>query len=281
MRSITNSLVYEKIFKVLVHLILMTGVITMIWPFIWMVSTAIKPAEEVLLIPPKIIPSYLDWSHFRDVFSEIPIMRYFLNSIIVAGVGTICILVTSSLTGFIFAKYDFPAKKILFYAILATLMVPFQFYMIPLYSLMIKLGWVNTYQGIIFPQIISSFGIFFLKQNMEGIPDDLLDAARIDGCGEFGIFKNVVVPISKASISALGIFSFVTAWAEFMWPLIVTMDSKMYVLELGLAMFQHQFFVDYGKLMAGATIATLPVIIAFLFLRRNIIEGITLGGVKY
>ena len=281
MGSIKNNHVYDRLFKALVHLILMTGVIIMIWPFIWMVSTAIKPAAEVLLIPPKIIPSYLDWSHFRQVFSEIPIFRYFMNSIIVAGVGTVCILITSALTGFVFAKYDFPAKRVLFYAILATLMVPFQFYMIPLYSLMIKLGWVNTYQGIIFPQMISSFGTFFLKQNMESIPDDLLDAARIDGCGELGIFKNVVVPISKASISALGIFSFVTAWAEFMWPLIVTMDSEMYVLELGLAMFQHQFFVDYGKLMAGATFATLPVIIAFLFLRRNIIEGITLGGVKY
>jgi multiple sugar transport system permease protein len=281
MYTVSTRQTNDRYFKILVHVLLMAGVVIMLWPFVWMVSTAIKPSQEVLLIPPRIIPSYWDWSHFRQVFSEIPMIRYFINSIIVAGIATGSILITSSLTGFIFAKYEFPAKNLLFYAILATLMVPFQFYMIPLYNLMIKLGWVNTYQGIIFPQIISSFGTFFLKQNMESIPDDLLDAARIDGCTELGIFRNVAFPLSKASISALGIFSFVTAWAEFMWPLIVTMDKEMYVLELGLAMFQHQFFVDYGKLMAGATISTLPVVIAFIFLRRNIIEGITLGGVKY
>jgi multiple sugar transport system permease protein len=262
-------------------MILGFGVLAILWPFVWMVSTAFKPTPEILLIPPKLIPSRIDLSHIIDAFQEVPMARYFLNSIITASVGTISILITSSLSGFIFAKYKFPLKNFLFYLILATLMVPFQFYMIPLFDLMQKLGWVNTYQGIIFPTIISSFGTFFLKQNMEGIPDDMLDAARIDGCTEIGVFWNVVVPLSKPSISALGIFSFVNAWADFMWPLIVTMDKKLYVLELGLAMFQHQFFVDYGRLMAGATISTVPVIIAFIFLRKNIIEGITLGGVKY
>lgn len=271
----------KNLYLIMTHMILGFGVLAILWPFVWMVSTAFKPTPEILLIPPKLIPSRIDFSHIIDAFQEVPMARYFLNSIITASVGTISILITSSLSGFIFAKYNFPLKNFLFYLILATLMVPFQFYMIPLFDLMQKLGWVNTYQGIIFPTIISSFGTFFLKQNMEGIPDDMLDAARIDGCTEIGVFWNVVVPLSKPSISALGIFSFVNAWADFMWPLIVTMDKKLYVLELGLAMFQHQFFVDYGRLMAGATISTVPVIIAFIFLRKNIIEGITLGGVKY
>jgi multiple sugar transport system permease protein len=271
----------DKIFHILTHVILGLGVAAILWPFIWMISTAFKPTPEILLIPPQLIPSRIDFSHIIGAFRQVPMARYFLNSIITASVGTIVILITSSLCGFVFAKYNFPGKKILFYLILATLMVPFQFYMIPLFALMQQLNWVNTYQGIIFPAIISSFGIFFLKQNMESIPDDMLDSARIDGCTELGVFRNVVVPLSKPSIAALGIFSFVTAWGDFMWPLIVTMDKELYVLELGLAMFQHQFFVDYGRLMAGATISTVPVIIAFIFMRKNIIEGITLGGVKY
>jgi multiple sugar transport system permease protein len=271
----------DKLFIVATHVILGLGVAAIMWPFIWMVSTAFKPTPEILLIPPKLIPSRIDFSHMVRAFHEVPMARYFLNSLITASVGTAVILITSSLSGFIFAKYEFPGKKFLFYLILATLMVPFQFYMIPLFALMQKLNWVNTYQGIIFPGIISSFGIFFLKQNMESIPDDMLDSARIDGCSELGVFRNVVIPLSKPSLAALGIFSFVNAWADFMWPLIITMDKQLYVLELGLAMFQHQFFVDYGRLMSGATISTIPVIIAFVLLRRNIIEGITLGGVKY
>jgi multiple sugar transport system permease protein len=271
----------DKIFHILTHVILGLGVAVILWPFIWMISTAFKPTPEILLIPPKLIPSRIDFSHIIGAFQQVPMARYFLNSMITASVGTTVILITSSLCGFVFAKYNFPGKRFLFYLILATLMVPFQFYMIPLFALMQQLNWVNTYQGIIFPAIISSFGIFFLKQNMESIPDDMLDSARIDGCTELGVFRNVVVPLSKPSIAALGIFSFVTAWGDFMWPLIVTMDKPLYVLELGLAMFQHQFFVDYGRLMAGATISTIPVIIAFIFMRKNIIEGITLGGVKY
>lgn len=268
-------------FAIIVHVILGLGVASILWPFIWMVSTAFKPAPEILLIPPKIIPSQIELSHLINVFRDVPMLRYFFNSIIVSSTGTFVILITASLAGFIFAKYTFPGKQFLFYLILTTLMVPFQLYMIPLFDLMHKLNWVNTYQGIIFPGIISSFGTFFLKQNMETIPDDMIDAGRIDGYTELGIFWNIILPLSKPSITALGIFSFVTAWADFMWPLIVTMDKKLYVLELGLALFQHTFFVDYGRLMAGATISTVPVIIAFIFLRRNIIEGITLGGVKY
>ena len=271
----------NRLFIILIHIILGLGVAAILWPFIWMVSTAFKPTPEILLIPPKLIPSRIDFSHIINAFHQVPMARFFLNSLIVASIGTFFILITSSLTGFVFAKYNFPGKQFLFYLILATLMVPFQFYMIPLFSMMHQLGWVNTYQGIIFPGIISSFGTFFLKQNMEGIPDDMLDAARIDGCSELGIFRNVILPLSKPAISALGVFSFVNAWADFMWPLIITMDKELYVLELGLAMFQHQFFVDYGRLMAGATISTIPVIVAFIFLRKNIIEGITLGGVKY
>jgi multiple sugar transport system permease protein len=143
-----------------------------------------------------------------------------------------------------------------------------------------KLHLINTYTGIVLPMLVMSYGIFFLRQNISAIPDDLLDAARIDGCSEFGIYLRVILPLSKSALSALGIFAFMSAWGSFIWPLIITHSREKFVLEVGLTMFQHRFFVDYGSTTAGATVAVLPVLIVFFVLRRRIVEGITLTGLK-
>ncbi|MDP4164937.1 MAG: carbohydrate ABC transporter permease, partial [Bacillota bacterium] len=159
-----NIKLNNRLFLIITHFVLVLGAISILWPFFWMISTAVKPTPEILRIPPQLIPSQLDWSHLTGVFRDVPMLRFFFNSILVASIGTIAILITSSLAGFIFAKYDFPGKKFLFFLILATLMVPVQLYMIPLYDIVLKFNLVNTYWGIIFPGIISSFGTFFLKQ---------------------------------------------------------------------------------------------------------------------
>jgi len=160
------------------------------------------------------------------------------------------------------------------------MILPLETYMIPVYLFVNRFGWINTHQGLIFPYIIMSFGLFLMRQTIQTIPDELIDAARIDGCSEFRIFRSLVLPLSKGSLSALAIYAFITVYGSFTWPLIITTTQDMYTTELGLAMFQKAFFTEYALTMAGATITSLPLIIIFLLFQRNIIEGITLTGLK-
>ena len=168
----------------------------------------------------------------------------------------------------------------MFFLILATLMIPFQCYMIPLYLMSVQLQWIDTYTGLIFPIVVSSFGIFFVRQNMQSIPDSLLEAAKIDGASIWQTFFLIVVPLSVSAAVVLAIFQFMTAWGDFIWPLVVTNSQKMFVLELGLTKFRGQFADDYGLMMTGASLGIVPVVLVFLFFRRYIIEGMTLSGIK-
>ena len=260
--------------------VLTLGGVSMILPFLWMLSTSFKPTADILSWPPRFIPRRWTVAHYAGLFREWPFERFFLNSLLVATVSTVSILVTSSLAGFVFAKYRFFGKEAIFLLFLATAMIPFQCFLVPLYIMLVKLHLVNTYAGIVLPMLVMSFGIFFMRQNVSAIPDDLVDAARIDGCSELGIYSRVIVPLSKSALSALGIFAFMNAWGSFIWPLIITNSREKLVLEVGLAMFQHRFFVDYGSTTAGATVAVLPVLVVFFVLRRHIIAGITLTGLK-
>lgn len=272
---------YQRSFsRFLVQLLLVLGAISMILPFVWMFSTSFKPPEEVITWPPKFIPMRPTINNYIEAFQTAPFFRFFLNSLVVSSLSTISILLTSSFAGFIFAKYRFPGKNLIFIIILSTAMVPFQSYMIPFYLIVNKLGWINTYQGLALPLLIMSFGIFFMRQNIVSIPDELMDAARIDGCSEFKIYYRVIMPLSKPAMAALAIFAFKNAWADFIWPLLVANDINLYTMELGLGMFQHRFTVDYGSITAGSVISILPIIIVFAIFRRHIIEGITLTGLK-
>ncbi len=264
----------------LLHIILLLGAAVMVLPFVWMILTSFKPVDEVLSWPPKLFPHHWTFSNYIGVFQKWPFGRFIMNSLILSAVSTVSIIITSTLSGFVFSKYRFVGKEAIFFLLLATVMVPFQVFMVPLYLNMVKVGLVDTYGGIVLPWLIMSFGIFFMRQNIASIPDDLIDAARIDGCSEFRIFLNVIFPLSKSAMSALAIFAFMDAWGYFIWPLIITSTTEKFVLEVGLALFQHRFFIDYGSTTAGSTIAILPVIIVFMIFRRNIIEGITLTGLK-
>ncbi|NMB24647.1 MAG: carbohydrate ABC transporter permease [Firmicutes bacterium] len=265
---------------VIARLLLFMGALAMLLPFIWMLSTSLKPANEVITWPPQFIPRHPTFNNYVEAMGAAPFLRFFLNSLLVSSISTVSILLTSSLSGFIFAKYRFPGRDIIFLAILATSMVPFQSYMIPFYLMVNGLGWINTYQGLALPLLVMSFGIFFMRQNIMGIPDELMDAARIDGCSEFGIWWRMILPLSKSAMAALSIFAFKNAWGDFIWPLLIANDINLYTMELGLGMFQHRFTVDYGSITAGSVISILPIITVFAIFRRNIIEGVTLTGIK-
>ncbi|GAB1481558.1 carbohydrate ABC transporter permease [Treponema sp.] len=263
------------------HSVLILGTVIMILPFIWMLSTSLKPPSEVLSWPPKLIPENFTTENYVNVFATAPFVRFFLNSVFLSTVSTICILFTSTLAGFVFGKFDFPLKNSLFMLIPATAMVPFETYMIPLYMRMVQFRWVNTYIGLVSPYLVMSYGIFFMRQNVATtIPDELLDAARIDGVTEFGLYWRVVLPLLSGSAGALAIFSFMQSWAAFIWPLIITSSRELWTMELGLGMFQYRFTVDLGPINAGSMLSILPVLIVFLTLRRYIVRGITMTGLK-
>ena len=246
-----------------------------------MLATSLKPAVETMLWPPRLLPIHWTVSNYPTVLDAAPFVRYFLNSVIVSVAATILVIATSLLAGFIFGKYEFPGKKLLFLVILTSAMFPFETYMIPLYLTMKSLGWINTYQGIAAPYMVMSFGIFLMRQHIgHSIPEELLDAARVDGASELKIFLRLIVPLCSSPIGALGILAFIQAWAAFIWPLLMATTRSMYLMELGLSTFQFRYTADYHLLSAAAILNTVPMLIAFIILRRRIIESVALTGLK-
>jgi multiple sugar transport system permease protein len=265
----------------LTHLVLVVGSLIMIFPVLWMVSTSFKPSSEVLSWPPTLLPQAPTLANYGTVFDAIPIVRFFLNSVLISVVSTVCVVVTSMVAGYVFAKFAFPGRDILFFLILITAIVPFESYMTPLYLQMVQIKWINTYPGMIAPYAVMSFGVLLMRQHMRSaIPDELIDAARIDGASEWRIFAEIVIALSLPAAGALGIFAFIQAWAAFLWPLLVANQRDLFNLELGLNAFQFRFSVDYGPLMAGSVLSVLPMVIAFLLLRRQIIESAAISGLK-
>jgi multiple sugar transport system permease protein len=261
--------------------ILVVGAILMVMPFAWMLSTALKSPAEILQWPPSFIPENPSLANFLFVFENAPFARWLLNSLILAVSSTVAILLTSALAGYVLAKFTFPGRGALFVVILATAIVPFEVYMIPLYLTSRDLGLINTMPGVILPFVVMSFGIFFVRQNvLASIPDELIEAGRIDGASESWIFLHVVVPLLGGPLSALGIFAFMQAWNQFVWPLLVANSKMLYTAEVGLALFQTGYTVDFGAVSAGSVISVLPILIVFLALRRRIIDGVALSGLK-
>jgi multiple sugar transport system permease protein len=263
------------------HAILLAGSLSMLFPFLWMLATSVKPADETLLWPPRLLPIHWRFANYQEVLDAAPFVRYFVNSVVVSVGSMLVVIATSLIAGFIFGKYTFPGKKLLFVVLLASAMFPFETYMIPLYLTMKSLGWINTYPGIAAPYLIMSFGIFLMRQHIaHSIPDELLDAARVDGASELRIFLRVIVPLSSSAVGALGILAFIQAWAAFIWPLLMATHRDMYLMELGLSTFQFRYTADYHLLSAAAVLNTVPMLIAFIILRRRIIESVALTGLK-
>lgn len=270
-----------RVGAVFTHLVLLAGALVMVIPFIWMLSTAFKPEWEVLSLPPRWLPVEPTLENFSAVLKGAPFGRYFLNSLLMSSLSTLGILATSVTAGYALGKFEFPGAGLLFMAVLATAIVPFEIYMIPLYLQMRQLGLIDTMAGMVVPYLIMSYGIFFMRQNViHSIPAELVEAARIDGASEGYIFLRVVLPLLKSPMSALAIFAFTQAWTAFIWPLLIAGRQELYTMELGLAMFQTGFAVNFGLMNAASVLAVAPVVIVFLVLRRQIIEGVTLTGIK-
>jgi|SRR5579883_148462 multiple sugar transport system permease protein len=281
MRRRMRKSIGARLLTALAHAILLVGGVAMVLPMVWMVLTSFKPETEIAVWPPVWLPQAPTLANYWGVFETAPFGRFFVNSVGMSLAATLSVMATSLLAGTVFAKYRFPLRAALFGLIIATAIVPFESYMIPLYLQLNAIGWINTYQGIVLPTLFMSFGIFLMRQHVaSAIPTDYLEAARIDGASEWWILLRIVAPLSASAFGAIGIFAFIQAWAAFIWPLLIANDQSLFNMEVGLTAFQFKFSTDFGKLMAGSVISTLPMLIVFLILRRRIIESVALTGIK-
>ncbi len=263
-----------------VYLILIVSSVLMVIPFYWSVGTSLKLEQFVFASPPQWWPSPLTLQNYLSVFTKIHFQTYFLNSVFVALVTTLAHVFFDTLAAYAFAKLTFPGRDKLFFIMLLGLMVPFQVNLIPLYRIMATFHWTNTYMALIVPNLTSIFGIFLMRQFLMTIPNDLLDAARIDGCSEFGVFRRVVLPLALPGIATLIILTFMGTWNDFLWPRIVTSSEALYTLPVGLAQLQMKNTSNAAQIMAGTVLTALPMIIVFLFMQRQFIEGMTAGALK-
>lgn len=256
------------------------GALAMVIPFLWMLSTSLKDEMQAYKFPPVWIPNPVAWNNYPDTWNALPFDLFFLNSALVSLILTVGQLLTCSLGAFAFARLRFPGREQLFVFYLATLMIPFQVIMIPLFVLVSRMGWIDSYWGLTVPLVFSPYGTFLLRQFFKSIPLELEDASKIDGCTYWRIYWNLMMPLSKPALATLGIFVFMWSWNNFLWPLLIVNSLEMKTLPLGLAYFLGQYTVYWNLLMVGATISLLPVLIVFFFAQRYFIEGITLTGLK-
>ena len=256
--------------------------LTMLVPLLWMVSTSLKPASEIIF--PNFFPNNPTFSNYSFVIEDTQLPRWYLNSLIVAVISTISVAFFDSLAGYVFAKYQFPGKRIIFLVFLSSLMVPTEMLIIPWFVMsadpIIGGSWIDTYWGIAFPGVITATGIFLMRQFMQSVPDELLDAGRIDGVSEFGLFWRIAIPLSLPAIGALAIFNFLGNWNAFIWPLIITSKREMMTLPVGIQFFSTEAGSDWHLIMTGASLALIPLLIVVIIFQRYIIEGIALTGLK-
>lgn len=255
--------------------------ILMILPLVFLVSNAFKTPEEIVAWPPRIIPTDPTLENFRSVLADTPLPLWIFNSVAFSTLSMVAIVMTSAIAGYVLAKFPFRSLNIIFILILATAIVPFEVYMIPLYFQAQALGVLNSLWGLLLGYLVMSFGIFLIRQNvMHSIPDELLEAARIDGAGEFWIFWRIVLPLLRGALGALAVLAFFQAWTSFAWPMIVTTTRNSYTIEVGLALFQTGFTVDLGRLSAASAAVLVPSITLFVILRRNFVQGVASTGMK-
>ena len=268
-------------FRWLMALAVACGAIVVFFPFFWMAVTSLKTAPEIQRVPLQIAPDqWLNFGNYLEVFKREPFLRYLLNSAIVASVAAVSSVVVSSLAGFGFAKFRFPGRDALFLAIVGILMVPFQSVVVPLYVWMNDLGLLDTYAGIVAPDLVSVFGVFLMRQAIETIPNDYIDAARVDGGSELRIFFSVVLPSIKPAIATLLIIKFMWNWNEFFWPMVVTTSREMKVVTLGLMSFTNMYFIEYNLLTAAAVLSILPILVIFVVLQRWVVQAVVMSGLK-
>lgn len=270
------------IWSTLLHGLNYTGLLAVaalfLFPFFWMVSNALRTNDEVLSVPPRLFPTEPRWENFIEAWAHLPFGQFFVNSLVVAISVTIIVVIVSCLAGYAFARLNFWGRDQLFLAYLGTLMIPQAMLVIPLFLLISKLGWINTYQGLILPMAFSSFGAFLLRQFFLTIPKELEEAAFIDGASRLRVLVSIIVPMSLPAIGLLSLFTFIGQWNNFLWPLIVASNSDMATIPLGLLLFKTQQGTAWNYIMAGATFSMLPGIVLAVLLQRFIFNGISIGS---
>lgn len=270
-----------RVWRAAIHILLYALAATFLFPFVWMVSTSLKPETEVFSWPPRLLPWPPVWSNYAEAWHIAPFGRYFLNTAFVAVTVTGVSLFLNSLAAYAFARLRFRGRDLLFMLLLATMMIPAQVTMIPTFLILKQLGWLDSYLGLTVPGFAGAFGIFMLRQFMLTIPEDLLDAARLDGCTEFRIYRQIVLPLCKPALATLGVFTFMGAWNDFILPLLVVKSGEMRTLTLAVAALSSGLYVmSFPLMMAAATFVIAPVLIAFLFAQRFFTRSIVLGGLK-
>lgn len=285
----------RKLFQqVIIYAILMAVAFVMGAPFLWMLLSSIKPNNELFAYPPVWLPKTVTFEHYINAFRYTDFSRYFLNSFIVTGATVISNLFFCSLAGYAFARMDFYGKNVIFMALLGTMMIPIHVRLVPLFISVRRFplaggnnilgqggtGLIDTHLGLMLPHLINIFGVFLMRQFFQSIPQELTDAAKTDGAGEFGTYWRIFLPLSKPALATLSIFVFSSTWDDFLWPLVVTSSRYMRTVQLGLQVFQSQFAVDWGALMAATLVVTLPVLTIFLFGQKYFVQGIATTGLK-
>jgi multiple sugar transport system permease protein len=266
---------------ILLNTVLTIGMIASIGPLVWMLLSSFKPEGEIRSVPPTLLPHTWTLDNFAELFDRLDFPRFFLNSVLVAVTVTVGSVLLSALVGYALAKIDFPGRNLLFGLILATLMVPGVVTFVPLFVLVANLGLTGTYAALILPYLAAPFGVFLMRQFMSDVPDELIDAARVDGAGELRTFFRIVLPQTKPALATLGILTFLGSWNNFLWPLIAVRSADMYTLPVALATYAvGQNAVRYGLLVAGATVIVLPILIVFLILQRHFVQGVATTGIK-
>jgi len=270
----------QSLGRTIIYIILVGGALTMIMPFIWMVSTALKTNMEVFTFPPTFIPELPQWNNFVDIFEIVPYGRWFLNSIFITLVQTALYLFVASLAAFVFARLRFPGRDMIFLLYLATLMIPAEVTLIPKFILMKELHLIDTYPAVILPGIFNAYGVFLLRQFFLTLPESLEEAAILDGASYFRIYWSIILPLSGPGLATLAIFAFMGSWNDFLWPLIVINTDILKPLSVGLASFHGLYETNWPYLMAASTLALIPIVVVFVFAQKYFVEGIALTGVK-
>jgi multiple sugar transport system permease protein len=251
----------------------------MLFPYLWMLSTSFKQAGTWYNL--SLLPTIFSLEHYIRLISASLLPRWYLNTLLVSAIGTISVTFFSALAGFAFAKYKFVGREVMFALILSAIMIPTEMLIIPWYIGTAKLGWIDSYAGVLMPSLVTTFGIFVMRQFMASIPNELLDAGRIDGVSEFGLFWRICLPMARSALAVVVIFTFLGFWNDFLWPLIVINTQEKYTLQVGLSRLTSlETGADWGGTMSGAALASIPMLIVFLFFQRQIIKGISMTGLK-
>lgn len=270
----------SRVGALLAYLALALGVVVMFLPVLWVVLSSFKPADELYHIPPRFLPETWTLTNYTEALRRLPFLRYLTNSIWVTTAATVLTLLINSMAAFALSKYRFRGRDAILLLILSVIMIPLQVIMVPVYFVMVRLELVNTLWGIIIPPAATPTGVFLLRQYMLTIPDELLEAARIDGAGEWRIFARIILPLSRPALAVLTVFSIMWRWNDFLWPLIVISDPNLYTLQLGLARFRGELVTDWNSVLSMTVMAMLPVTLVFAFLQRYLVSGIATTGLK-